>query len=474
MQAVAVTHPSLPINHNVQVKIPLWRRIALLVTALVATVFSLGLALCSTRVLNWYKEFWFGHLVVVRVKSEAPKPTAVVLNRLPEKPTVAPQLVEVKNEEGDTPLMQAVWDDSLKIVQELLKKGEKPDVKDEEGNNLLHLAKSAQMVEALLKAAPYLIDAVNENGDTPLITAAADDYGEIVEVLLKNGAKVDVESMDGSTALHFARSGRVAEMLLSKAPDLIKSVNADGNTPLINAVWEDCRDVVEVLLKKGANTVAANNFGTTALHCARSVQVVEMLLAVADTRNALDQRDDKRRTPLMSAAINDRPEVVKALLARNANAYAKDEHRNTPLHFAKSAASVQMLAKQTELLELENEQGNTPLIMAADNDGAGAVKALIEKKVDVFAKNKYGNSALHVAKSAPVVQMLLETAPALINLQNIHGETPLMIAAWNGHLEVVQELLKSGAKIDVKNKNGETALNCARSEEVKALFAKAS
>jgi ankyrin repeat protein len=56
------------------------------------------------------------------------------------------------------------------------------------------------------------------------------------------------------------------------------------------------------------------------------------------------------------------------------------------------------------------------------------------------------------------------------------GWTPLMIAAWNGHVEVVAALLRAGASPKVALPGGKTALSLAKSQghaDIVALFEKA-
>ena len=71
----------------------------------------------------------------------------------------------------------------------------------------------------------------------------------------------------------------------------------------------------------------------------------------------------------------------------------------------------------------------------------------------------------------------LECAKALlgagadINKQNNGGWTPLMCAAaLHGRIEVVRELLKRGAKKELKDKSGKTAYDLTSNEEIKALL----
>jgi ankyrin repeat protein len=50
---------------------------------------------------------------------------------------------------------------------------------------------------------------------------------------------------------------------------------------------------------------------------------------------------------------------------------------------------------------------------------------------------------------------------AIIDEQNQVMETPLHVAAWNGHVQVSSLLISKGAAVDAKNKNGETPLHVA-------------
>ena len=59
------------------------------------------------------------------------------------------------------------------------------------------------------------------------------------------------------------------------------------------------------------------------------------------------------------------------------------------------------------------------------------------------------------------VQALLESLPTDINWQDDNRWTPLMWASVNGHLDVVRYLICNGADVNIKNNNGETALDLA-------------
>ena len=48
-----------------------------------------------------------------------------------------------------------------------------------------------------------------------------------------------------------------------------------------------------------------------------------------------------------------------------------------------------------------------------------------------------------------------------------------MNASYNGHLKIVKFLIENGADINIKNNDGKTALDLAKTEEIKKVLRKA-
>lgn len=130
------------------------------------------------------------------------------------------------------------------------------------------------------------------------------------------------------------------------------------------------------------------------------------------------------------------------------------------------------LDKIPALVGSYSNDGWTPLHLAAFFGHAASVRFLLERKADpnLSSKNVLENTPLHsacAAGHAEVAAILLE-GKADPNA-TAKGWTPLQIAASNGNLTIVDELLKAGAKVDTKNPEGKTALDLAAANKHEAV-----
>ena len=88
------------------------------------------------------------------------------------------------------------------------------------------------------------------------------------------------------------------------------------------------------------------------------------------------------------------------------------------------------------------------------------VKALLKKGADVNASNKYGDTALMMAVYNGHLEVVKYWAECGVdvNASDKHGRTALMKAAIWGHLDVVKYLVEHGADLEAKDGDGQTAL----------------
>lgn len=133
------------------------------------------------------------------------------------------------------------------------------------------------------------------------------------------------------------------------------------------------------------------------------------------------------------------------------------------------ALSSARLGDTSQLMELLDKgvdvdtvdaQGNTLLILAAREGQLPTVQALLKRRVKVGARNLAGDSALMLAVLAghdKVVDALMKAGAPI----NQEGWTPLHYAAFEGRLELLEKLLVAGADVNAVAPNKSSALMLA-------------
>lgn len=226
----------------------------------------------------------------------------------------------------------------------------------------------------------------------------------------------------------------VGDTLLTR---VIRSLNESTGLPYVN-----------LLLEKGADTNKPNSeTGLTPLH-----------YAIIDNKETIVDRllkDDKmdlftlstsskwRYSPFHAAATKDTTTIMHGLLDK----------------LQREAKNEKQIAHLLNIKETQ-ARGETPLFLAASvRNGGDNFKLLLKHGADPNILDTQNNSPLYRIihnRDIEKAEALLQVSKLRINQQNKEGDTPLHIAAWTGKVEMVQLLLKNGAKtsINVKNKEG--------------------
>ena len=246
--------------------------------------------------------------------------------------------VNAASEEGETPFYIACSKGFESVVEKMLECGAKVD-----GNSVQKLPlvaacenKHMSVVQLLLTngANPNLQED-NDCYSLPLHIAAISGDIDLLELLLKHGAEVDITDRDGDTALRRTivktySSGDVIpviDILLDNKADVNKE-NKDGKTPLYFAVLEeDLLGVVNKMLEiHGGNPNAGSpNIGPLVIACAmESVELVDTLLKHGADPNVTvtwtSYSDSKCiHRPLSVAVDKGNTDIIALLLNAGAN-----------------------------------------------------------------------------------------------------------------------------------------------------------
>jgi len=170
-----------------------------------------------------------------------------------------------------------------------------------------------------------------------------------------------------------------------------------------------------------------------------------------------------RCTPLVFAAVEDHEAIVKILLETGADPDIQNDHGDSALMIAvcwRSEPNVKVLLESHADPNIKNDVGDTALTLAARKSNETVVKMLLESNADPNIQDERGRTALvRAARSSDetVVKMLLEN-DADPNLQDESGETALSTAAHMENVTIVQLFLESNADPNTQAKGGYTAL----------------
>ncbi|MFT3850436.1 MAG: ankyrin repeat domain-containing protein [Propionivibrio sp.] len=104
-----------------------------------------------------------------------------------------------------------------------------------------------------------------------------------------------------------------------------------------------------------------------------------------------------------------------------------------------------------------DREGNTLLTQAVKRDIPEAVDYLLAHRARLNTRNKHGETAVSIAAYNGRTAYVKRLVEAGAEI-NYYGWPPLSYAAYNGHLEIVEYLLKHGAEVNGKTGNGSTAL----------------
>ncbi|XP_071114827.1 uncharacterized protein [Haliotis cracherodii] len=332
------------------------------------------------------------------------------------------------------------------------------DCPREYGDNrdmLIHVAAAngfTECVRILLDPVNTAIDVLGGNGMTALMHACYRGHADLAQMLLDRGAAPGLLDEESDNCLHLTCRGGcldVAELLLRQSMDLNQG-GEYGRTPLIYA-----SDIVKLLLENGAHTSDSVSVTNKCLHLAcmkGETNIVKILLDHG--MNIEDVGSKFRRTPLMCACRHGKLETAKELKRRHAVLDAVDQENNSCLHLAAMKGHVptaEWLLQTGATVNCVNSLLKTPLMYAIQNSHTDMVTFLMNNGADIQMVDNKRRTSLHVAAKSGIFHLVQLCLGVDHNIDSLtkDGWTPIMVACQQGHMDIVEELVKKGADINL-------------------------
>ena len=193
---------------------------------------------------------------------------------------------------------------------------------------------------------------------------------------------------------------------------------------------------------------------------------------IDDTQSLLDELDklnpnicDEANESLLHYTVKfNSLEFARLLLMHNANPNIKNNNGDTPLMLACKMGKenfIKLLIKFNANINEKNNYGETALHMALLNGNIDIIKLMINDKTNLAILTDSNRSIAHYAvKSGKinVLKFIIEKCNSSVNEVDGLGNTLLHYACQVNNFEIVEYLIKLGACLHIRNKQGETPL----------------
>ena len=391
---------------------------------------------------------------------------------------------------GLTPLRLACENANAAILRRLLDAGADPNSPDPQGTTALMIAArtegGTEAVKLLLERGAA-VNAKDSVQTTALMWAVRSNHSEIVDLLIHHDAEINARTRKGNppprrapdsgggshglgivrggwpergyqeptpgeitALLYAARDGRleIARTLIAANAN-VNQVEANGVSPLIEAIANNHIDVARLLVDHGADANTTDWWGRTPLWTAVDLRDLEV--------NKTDDNGVDRPAAL---------QLIQALLDHGANVNAR----------TKEVPPLRRWLMPLSDISWVDFTGQTPFLRASISADLAVMQLLLDKGADPNIATFAGTTPMMAAAGVNWVggqtysesQKFLEAVElclahgADVNAVNSMGITALIGAVNRGSDDIIELLVKKGARLDVKDQQGRTPLVWAK------------
>ncbi|ODM89562.1 Ankyrin-3 [Orchesella cincta] len=413
-------------------------------------------------------------------------------------------------ENGETPLHVAARHGRLKIIRLMLEDGANPQQRGKDGDTPLHFACRYGHIRVVQELLDYVkkvksqnecqlyINCVTTKGESALHHAAKlsakkihlseseldlkrETIGrDIVKLLLDGGASVSRQTKEtNETVFHYASKEGNNDILVEMLSRLstvecqraLNKQSTKGWSPLLIASRRGHTAAVETLLEYHARVDVFDTEGRSGLHLAAENGYQEICGILLEHKAFINAKSRVGLTALHYAAMKGFSKLCLFLIHEHGAAVdALTLKKQTPLHLAAENGQLEvcrLLMGLRASSDATDDKGQKPIHLAAQNNHANVIKLFLKSSSALVSSyTKDGSTCAHLAAMQGSIAVLEELMKfdkqGVINARNLSTDaTALQLAAEGGHAELVKALLKAGASASDENRAGYTAAHLA-------------
>lgn len=319
-------------------------------------------------------------------------------------------------------------------------------------------------------------------GATPLHMAAVvlpDSEAQTILLLLRYGASVNTDSFYGSALALAMAKPKIAMALIESGADVNQQIRNSKTNEIEHILFDAVRrghvDVLELLIKRGANIETTNSSGATPFGYAVEVGLLDKAEKLASLGANVNAVNHNGESPLMGAAVFKNLSALQLLLRLGASMELGNPDGNAIIYavLGNSLEVVEELVKAGANLKAPSPKGYTPLVYAILKGNDAIAQFLWRQLGEKGEFNTWEylaeleiqpqSSLLHIAavlNNAPVIKYLVETRKLDVNGRSTGDDkTPAIKAAEYGSVGALRELKRLGADFTIASDHGVTPLH---------------
>lgn len=381
------------------------------------------------------------------------------------------------DENHNTPLMQYARDNRLSGVKSELKK------------------------EVYYENNREILNTQNDDGNNALHLAVLNRNAEIVKAVAKSCIECNIRNKYGYAPLHLAvlaGDEEISLILLKEAKADINVTDKIGATPLILAAKNNLKEMVDFLLKNGANPKKTDNNGKDYKFYMPASDIKELKIEAEPTLGEKRENqiyiapvEETLSTPelnpqnyeIIFGKIPDDAKLLHAIMEQNytkvkeltggknlkASVTERDSAGNSALMYAVTLNNIsymkQLLLASREWVNTPNNYGQTPLLAAIAMTMHNNTILMLENNANVNARDIAGNTplSLTIMQNDVAVSRRLIQKQARTTFKYKNSNTILQQAIINNSFEMIKMILANVPELNLayKNLEGKTAREIA-------------